>query len=141
VCAVAVVVWAPFGLGACTSARDTLGTNSSPCFRALPVAEDAVHDHGTFAGVRLVAATALKQFNHLYADLEGRSATPLRNLCIASYHGTFSLDDVGRPAGNAPAGGVGRIAIVVVSTPQNVLLATFVLQKEPVRFRHYMLGG
>ena len=139
--AVSMVSLAAFGLGACTSARDTLGTNSSPCFRALPIAEDAVHDRGTFAGVRLVAATVLKQFNHVYADLEARSTTPLRNVCVMSYHGTFTLDDVERPAGNAPAGGMGRIAVVVVSTPQNVLLATFVLEKEPVRFRHYVLGG
>ena len=35
---------------------------------------------------------------------------------------------------------MGHFAIVVVSTPQNKLLATFVLEKEPVRFRHLALG-
>jgi hypothetical protein len=40
-----------------------------------------------------------------------------------------------------PRSGVGHFAIVVVSTPQNKLLATFVLEKEPVRFRHLALGA
>ena len=45
-------------LSGCTSARDTLGTNASPCFEALAVGEDAVHARGTFAGVHLISLTS-----------------------------------------------------------------------------------
>ena len=124
---------------ACTAARDTLGTNSSPCFRALAIAQDAVHDRGTFAGVRLEAVSALKSVEHVAELLKSRSSTPLRNLCVVSYRGTFRRSEVARPAGRVPESGTGRFAIVVISTPQNKLLATFVLEREPVRFRHLTL--
>jgi len=123
-------------LSGCTAARDTLGTNSSPCFRALALAKDAVHNRGTFAGVRLVSVTSLRTLPHLRSTLEQRSHTTLHNVCLVSYRGTFAPDEVERPAGKTPPAGTGHVAIVVVSTPQNVLLATFVLQHEPVRFRH-----
>jgi hypothetical protein len=124
----------------CTAARDTLGTNSSPCFRALAIAKDAVHDRGTFAGVRLENASALKTLKHGGQVLKARSTTPLHSLCVVSYRGSFRTTEVSRPAGRAPTSGVGHFAIVVISTPQNKLLATFVLEREPVRFRHIALG-
>jgi hypothetical protein len=137
---VAVVAIGTMSLSGCTAARDTLGTNSSPCFRALALAADAVHDRGTFTGVRLVSATALVKLHRLDSVLLQRSSTRLRNVCLVSYRGTFRASEVSRPAGRAPSSGVGHFAVVVVSTPQNVLLATFVLEKEPVRFRHLALG-
>ena len=126
-------------LSACTAARDTLGTNSSPCFRALALAKHAVHDRGTFTGVRLVKVSGLRTLPHLQATLEQRSSTRLHNVCLVSYRGTYTPDQVERPAGKTPPAGTGHIAIVVVSTPQNLLLATFVLQHEPVRFGHVAL--
>ena len=129
------------GVSGCTAARNTLGTNSSPCFRALALAEDAVHSRGSFSGVRLVPASSLSALPRLRAALTARSSTPLHNLCLVSYRGTFRLDQVSRPAGRGPRAGVGHFAIVVVSNPQNVLLATFVLNREPVRFRHLALGA
>jgi len=128
------------GLSGCTSARNTLGTNSSPCFRALAPAEDAVHDRGVFTGVRLVSASSLRKLHHFDSVLVQRSSTPLHNLCLVAYRGTYRPDQVKRPAGRVPASGVGHFAVVVVSSPQNVLLGTFVLEKEPVRFRHLALG-
>lgn len=139
--AAAAVTLGTVGLSGCAAPRDTLGTNSSPCFRALALAEDAVHDRGAFAGVRLVGySTLVKQHPRLEAALTARSSTRLRNVCLVSYRGTFRPSQVSRPAGKAPPSGVGHFAIVVVSTPQNQLLATFVLEKEPVRFRHLALG-
>ena len=124
-------------LSGCTAARDTLGTNSSPCFRALALAKDAVHNRGTFSGVRLVNVATLKAPPaHFKATLQARSLKPLHNVCLVSYKGTFTPDQVERPAGKSLPPGTGHVAIVVVSTPQNVLLATFVLQHDPVRFRH-----
>jgi hypothetical protein len=124
----------------CTAARDTLGTNSSPCFHALAKAADAVNDRGVFSGVRLVSASSLAKVPHMEAVLEARSSTPLHSVCLVAYRGNFRLSQVSRPAGKAPKSGVGHFAIVAVSTPQNELLATLVLEKEPVRFRHLALG-
>ena len=144
--AIAVVALGMLSLSACTAARDTLGTNSSPCFRALALAADAVHDRGVFTGVRLVSVSSLAKLHHVDLHhveqmLSQRSSTRLHNLCLVSYRGTFRPDQVKQPAGPLPPSGVGHFAVVVVSNPQNVVLATFVLQKEPVRFRHLAIGG
>jgi hypothetical protein len=138
--AMAAVALGTLSLTGCTAARDTLGTNSSPCFRALALAADAVHDRGAFTGVRLVSASSLAKLQRVDKVLSQRSRTRLRNLCLVSYRGTFRPDQVKEPAGPIPPSGEGHFAVVVVSTPQNVVLATFVLQKEPVRFRHLALG-
>jgi len=127
-------------LSGCTAARDTLGTNSSPCFQALAQAKEAVHDRGVFAGVRLVSDTTLSKLRRLHTVLDQRSTTRLRAVCLVAYRGDFRPDQVKRPAGKVPASGVGHFAVVAISTPQKDLLATFVLEKEPVRFRHLALG-
>jgi hypothetical protein len=141
VAVVLVVGLAVASITGCTSARDTLGTNSSPCFRALAIARSAVHDRGTYAGVRIETEASLSKLERVRAELAGRSTTPLHNLCVVSYRGTFRPEQVQRPAGRLPASGTGHFAIVVISTPQNDLLATFVLEHEPVRFRHVALGA
>jgi len=140
VCGALAAAAALGALSGCTAARDTLGTNSSPCFRALALAKDAVHKRGTFSGVRLVSVTSLRVLPHLQATLEQRSHAKLHNVCLVSYRGTYTPEQVERPAGETPPAGTGHVAVVVVSTPQNVLLATFVLQHEPVRFRHVAAG-
>jgi len=140
VAAIGAVALGSLSVAGCTSARDTLGTNSSPCFRALALSADAVHDRGVFAGVRLVSASTLKKIPRVDDVLSQRSSTRLHNVCVMAYRGTFRPSQVKRPAGRVPPSGEGHFAIVVVSTPQNVLLATFVLEKEPVRFRHLALG-
>lgn len=137
----AVVMIGVSWLSGCTSARDTLGTNSSPCFHALALAADAVHDRGVFAGVRLVSDASLAKHDRMEPVIKARSSTPLHSLCLVAYRGSFRLSEVHRPAGKMPSSGVGHFAIVVVSTPQNQLLATFVLEKEPVHFRHLALGA
>jgi hypothetical protein len=138
---ISVVAIGTSWLSGCTAARDTLGTNSSPCFHALALAADAVHDRGVFAGVRLVSYSSLAKLHRMDPVIKARSSTPLENLCLVAYGGDFRLSQVRRPAGKMPRSGVGHFAIVVVSTPQNKLLATFVLEKEPVRFRHLALGA
>lgn len=122
-------------LPACTSARNTLGTNSSSCYLALPVAEDAVHDRGTFAGVRLVTARDLARNVHALGVLKARAGGHLQDVCVVEFRGPFRLDQVKSPLGQVPPGGVGRYAIVVVAHTSNRLLATFVRAKEPERFR------
>jgi hypothetical protein len=120
----------------CTSARATLGTNASPCFEALAVGEDAVHDRGSFAGVRPVSLTTVAADVNLRAELSGRFGATVHGVCAVSYRGNFRLDQVQRPLGPAPPGGVGHYAIVIVSKPQNRLLGTVVRLTQPLRFGH-----
>ena len=121
-------------LAGCAAARNSLGTTASPCFDALAIAGNAVHHRGTFAGVVQVS---LDKFNADAHRPPGFSMADrgVRDVCVVAYQGQFRPDQVERPFGPTPAGGVGRYAIVVVSKPQNRLLGTVVRQTEPLRFR------
>jgi len=126
------------GLAAgCTSPRNTLGTNSSQCFRAIPVATDAVEDRGTLVGARLESVSSLHQ--RLDALLDARAPT-VKTVCVVAFRGQFRIDQVKRPYGPAPATGSGRFAIVVVSVPRNQLVGTVVLAQAPLPLRHTVLG-
>jgi hypothetical protein len=131
VCALVAMV-----LAGCTSARDTLGTNASPCFESLPVAHDAVHGRGTFAGVRLVSLSSFSADVHLQHYLAELTEAKVHDVCVISYRGTFATDEVEKPLGPPPAGGVGHYAIVVVSQPQGRLVGTVVRLAQPLRFGH-----
>jgi len=120
----------------CTSARDTLGTNASPCFEALAIGEDAVHSRGSFAGVRPVSLTTLSADVHMRAELSRLFGTKVHSVCAVSYKGTFGVDQVERPLGPAPPGGLGHYAIVIVSEPQNRLVGTVLRLTQPLRFGH-----
>jgi hypothetical protein len=123
-------------LTGCTSARDTLGTNASPCFEALAVGEDAVHARGTFAGVHLISLTSFGKDAHMVSILSARAGSKVHDVCVVSYRGTFRVDQVKSALGPPPAGGVGHYAIVIVSKPQNRLLGTVVRLTQPLRFGH-----
>jgi hypothetical protein len=123
-----------FTLTSCTSARDTLGTNASPCFDAIAPAEAAVHYRGTFAGVRLVSFNQFASDVHLRAELARLFGPTVHDVCAISYRGDFRVDQVEHPLGPAPAGGVGHYAIVIVSKPQNRLLGTVIRLTQPLRF-------
>jgi hypothetical protein len=120
----------------CTSARDTLGTNASSCFEALPVAHTAVHGRGTFAGVRLVSLSSFSADVHLQQYLAEGTEARVHDVCVVSYRGTFATHEVEKPLGPAPPGGVGHYAIVIVSKPQGHLVGTVVRLTQPLRFGH-----
>ena len=124
---------------ACTSARNTLGTNSSPCYTAIPVAADAVHHRGHFLGIRLLSARQASTKRRLDALLEAR-APKVKTVCVVAYEGTYSLSQVEEPFGTAPPAGTGPVAIAVVSLSRNRLIGTIVLRRVPLAFRHEVLG-
>ena len=141
--ALAVVVSAAtVTLSGCADARNDLGTNVSPCFVTLPVAEDALHGAGRFAGVIMVKAAALDRRPDLIGSerLAERAGEPVTTVCVVAYHGLIAVDRVSRPIGPPPPGGVGRYALVVVSLPANHLLGTVVTNRLPFRFGHTHLG-
>ena len=126
-------------LAGCASPRNSLGTTSSPCFLAVPVATEAVHDQGHLAGVRLVSGKELARHARILDLLTARMGRPVHQVCVVSFLGSFRLDAVERPAGRAPAGGSGPVAVVVVTSPQNRLVATFVVEREPLPLRHEVM--
>ena len=134
------------GLSGCASARNTLGTNASPCYSALPVADSAVHGRGSFAGVLLIHASSLGRRQSgstraLRAELDRRAGHVVQSVCVVAYFGSFSPSQVSRFFGATPATGKGRYAVVVVEYPGNVLLGTFIRNAEPLRFRHSRVGA
>ena len=123
-------------LSGCTSPRDALGTNSSPCFRALAVAKDAVGGRGVYDGVRYLAAQALVSALH---RAEHAGARPPRALaeardavCAVNYRGRFSSGAVrsGWPVGRER----GRFAVVAVDAKSDAVLGTLVLYRPLLRF-------
>ncbi|HUY64039.1 MAG TPA: hypothetical protein VMV14_05930 [Acidimicrobiales bacterium] len=130
---------AALALSACVSPRNTLGTSSSLCYRALPVASEAVHDRGTLAGIRLVSPKEIGRHHRLLQVLDQRTGGTLGNVCVVSFRGQFRQSQVQRPLGSGPAGGTGQFAIVIVSSPGNGLLGTFVLTRVPLPLRHEVL--
>lgn len=128
-------------LGAgCTAARNTLGTSSGPCFRAVSVATDAVKDRGTLAGVRMLGARDLEKRPRLREVLSTRAGHDVKNVCAVAFSGQFRTADVHDSIGRGPAGGVGKIAVALVSYPEDHLLGTIVLSSVPLPFRHEVLG-
>jgi hypothetical protein len=126
------------GLSGCTSPRNTLGTNSSPCFKALAVASGAVEHRGKLVGIRLLRRDQLPKRHRLQALLSSR-APDQKQLCVAAFEGRYRLGQVRRVYGTAPDSGIGKVAIVVVSFPQNKLVGTLLLLRVPLPVRHEVL--
>lgn len=118
-------------LSACSGIRSNLGTANSPCYVALPAATDAVRHTGTLVGVRLERVGSLRLTHRLYQAAGGSRAGNAR-VCLVAFRGKFTAAGVTQPRGD-PAG---RLAVVVLSYPDNHVRATVVLRHIPVRFGH-----
>jgi hypothetical protein len=140
--AVSIAVTAA-GTGACGAGRNILGTNTGPCFLALPVAKRAVEGRGSLAGVRMIDIPKLTNArdDRAVRNLLALMTVPLpRDVCLVAYHGTFTLAQVEQPTGLTPPSGTDRYAIVVVSAPMSELLGTFVVPRLPLTFTRTHLG-
>jgi hypothetical protein len=127
---------------ACGAGRDILGTNTSPCFVALPVAKKAVKGRGTLDGVRLVdvdrfTAPSDRSLRKLLDQLPIPSS---HEICLVAFTGSYTLGQVELPFGPVPPSGAGRYAIAVVTFPKAKLLGTFVAPREPLSFKREHLG-
>jgi hypothetical protein len=133
---------AAVGVGACGAGRAILGTNTSPCFLALPVAKRAVANRGSLDGVRLVDVTRLTSRGDraLRGLLDQMPIPPSHEVCLVAYRGSFTVGQVELPFGPIPPSGVGRYAIAVVTIPGSMLLGTLVVRHEPLSFKHEHLG-
>jgi hypothetical protein len=120
----------------CTSVRSSLGTSDSSCFRAIPVANTAVHSRGRFVGAHLFTesklhSTAPKLVSALTAD-----GLTVHTVCVVAFEGTFSATGVSHPLGRS----TGKLAVVVASSPANKVLATVIFGKAPLHFGHPHVG-
>jgi hypothetical protein len=141
----AAVLVSAVALAGCTSPRDTLGTADSRCYKALPAASQAVHEHGRFAGVRYVSTSDLLRAlrrHHAVGELAtglagGRAGGTLpahTAACVVAYVGNFSAVAVERDLPTRASSG--RLALVVVRADDTRVLATIVLRRPPLRFIH-----
>jgi len=112
-------------LPACDQPHNALGTGSSVCFRALAPAHRAVHT-GTLVGVRRANLDQLRRRVPAAAQLGTTT------VCLVAYHGDYSAGSVERQMGDH----AGSYAIVAVELKHDAVLATFVTNRLPVRFRH-----
>lgn len=137
------LVAASLGFAACTSARNALGPQESPCFRTLAVAHAAVNEEGHFAGVRYLSAKDLTAaLREMKTGPQNRFAIPavLRHersaICAVAYHGRFSTNDVA--LGWPPNQHGDPLAIVIVRVRDVRVLVTFVLRRPPLRFTRFL---
>ena len=119
-----------------TSPRNALGTNSSPCFRALAIAPTAVHHLGRFAGVRYLSAKYLvKAIANASDDAKSLPAAVKANteaVCAVEYLGPFVATDLAKRW--PPTRHRGRYAVVVLVARTDKLLVTVLFNREAVRF-------
>lgn len=122
----ALVVVAGLALSACSSRGASLGTTSSPCFHALPAASETVGPGGHFLGVRLVPAS------RLVPRLPQATSLGKAKVCVVAYKGRYSAGQLSHSINDLS----GEYAIVVVREDGSVVLATAVLSRLPLAFRH-----
>jgi hypothetical protein len=113
-------------VSACAAPRNTLGTHSSSCFRALPTAQAAVHHKGRLVGVRRVSASELQRA-FPSADVEAKHV-----YCVVAFSGDYRAQDVDQPAGDPG----GRDAVVIVTARGTTVLYTFLVPRVPLHLRH-----
>jgi hypothetical protein len=124
-------------LAGCTSVRDDLGTASSGCYVALPIATSAVGDQGRLHGVRLVGVPSLRGGDSLLYRAAVSAPPPrVARVCLVAFTGQFQADGVAQPIGRSE----GRVAVVELAYPDNRLLATLLIARPPLAFGHSHLG-
>lgn len=136
----AVAIAVAGALGGCTIVRNSLGTHDSACFKALPAADGAVHSAGHFSGLRYTTIGDLESaVRHTPgggggAPPPGGLELPRRTgVCVVAYNGHFQTGAV--LDGWSPTGvHAGHFAIVLVRQSDLKVLATVVMEHEPLRF-------
>jgi hypothetical protein len=116
-------------VASCGGARNSLGTPSSACFRALPAAQDAVQRKGKLVGVRKISTHNLQK--RLPADTK-LAAVKSKDLCAFAFHGTYTPSDVPLATNKRS----GSYAIVCVTVGSRQVVAAFILDRTPTRFTH-----
>jgi hypothetical protein len=140
------------GLSACQKVTKSVSSSISPCFRVLPLAQEAVGKQGTIVDIARLRGGPVTVFDRA---LRGEAAPELppsslappssepgtapnpvsgrRDVCIVAFRGTFDPSRVQHPL----RPGTGRYAIVVVgSLTQRVRLVVLTDQLPPPLHAH-----
>ena len=128
--AAAAVVAIALLVASCGGARNSLGTSASPCYRALPGAKEAVHGKGHLVGVRRVRTSTLQR--RIPGDQQ-LAAVRERQLCVFAFHDDFHASDVPGATNQEH----GQYAVVALTLRNPRVVAAFLLDRLPTRFRHF----
>ncbi|MGH9208375.1 MAG: hypothetical protein ACRD1G_17775 [Acidimicrobiales bacterium] len=118
-------------VGGCTSGHSALGSSSSPCFKALPVATEAVHGKGTLLGVRLLRSRDLRHLPRVQSAV-GIRRLGTASVCAVAFRGRYLPGQVDHAVNNR----AGPVAVVITDDTGRTVLASFVLSRLPLRFSH-----
>jgi len=124
--AAALVLGAVAVATACGGPRNSLNTDASVCFRALAVANGAVHHKGRLVGVRRVSARLLSR------EMPEASAAGSAPVCLVAFQSDYRAGEVD---GTRPPV-AGRYAVVAITTGTPTLLGARVTDRLPLRFHH-----
>jgi hypothetical protein len=113
---------------ACGGARNSLGTNASTCYRAVPAARKAI-GKGQLVGVRRIHTSELQR--RLPNDTK-LAAVQAKQLCVFAFHGTYQPGDV--PLATPQRAGTYAVVAVTIINPTAVTAS--VLDHLPTRFGH-----
>ena len=123
----AVALAVALALAACGSPRTSLGTDASACFRALPVARQAVHERGRLVGVLRVSS------EHALRIVPHENIRSVGSVCLVGFHDSYNknnVDGVVRADGS-------KFAIVAVALDRRPRrLGTVLTDQLPERFSH-----
>ena len=127
--AIGFAVMMALSAAACAGRTDTLGTAAGACFRAVAPAESAIHSKGKLDGVRRISSAELRA--RLPNDVS-LSTLPQESLCVFSFQGTYAPGNV-TGARNVTTG---HYAVVAIGAQRLDVVAAFVVNQLPTRFRH-----
>jgi hypothetical protein len=117
-------------LASCGGARNTLGTSASACYRALPGAKQAVSNKGSIVGVRKFPVSSLQK--RVPSDPQLAKLPPKESLCVFAFRGKYQATDVPQ----APVRKEGSYAVVALTLKSPRVVAAYILDQLPGRFRH-----
>ncbi|MDQ2754626.1 MAG: hypothetical protein M3R71_03645 [Actinomycetota bacterium] len=117
----------------CGATRPGFSNGSlSVCYRAIPTAQAALHQaHPHFIGVHRLSADTVA--NHLPPSVKAQAAPGDLDtaVCAVTFQGSFAPGQVDKANPTAQ----GHYAIVLVSSKHLHLVASFVLDQLPKRFK------
>jgi hypothetical protein len=125
--AVACALAAALAMTGCGSPRTSLGTDASACFRALPIARQAVHQRGRLVGIRRVSG------EHASRIVPHGDAAKIGSVCLIAFRDSYEESDVDGVV-HTNGSKFAIVAVALDSRPRR--LGAVLTDRLPVRFSH-----
>lgn len=110
-------------LSGCGGGRSELGTKVTPCYQALPIAQNGISQRKSFVGVRLVGARRIETLMSVSIPSSDKS------ICLVAYR-------IYGGAGTVVGSSGRQFELVAVSSASKRIYGTKVVPKLPMDFRH-----